>query len=254
MRLSKHMGKTLKEDPKDAQAISHKLLLRAGYMRHVSAGVFTVMPFLKRVLNKVTRIICNEMVTNNYEEVLLPALQPKELWVESGRWEEYANIDETMFVFKDKRGSTYGLGPSHLEVITDLVRREINSYKQLPQKLFQIHTAFRNEARPRFGLILSREFIMSDAYSFDTDKESLDASYQAMLDLYNNICKGISLTFRCVEATNDNSSHKFIALSDSGERHRFNYRTIADIVHVQIKIHRRSACLENYNRPPGIRD
>lgn len=217
MRLSKHMGKTLKEDPRDAQALSHKLLLRGGYMRQVSSGVFIIMPFLQRVFNKISEMIRDEMMTNDYEEVLLPALQPKELWVESGRWEDAANIDETMFVFKDQRGSTFGLGSSHHEVIADLVRREITSYKQLPRKLYQTHAAFRNETRPRFGLMLSREFIMSDAYSFDTDEDSLNESYQVAVDSCNNICKNISLTYRCVEADNEDSSNKLIALSDSGE-------------------------------------
>ena len=137
MRLSNHIGKTFREAPKDAQTVAHKLMLRAGYIKQVSAGIYAYMPFLLRALNKISQIIRDEMNTRDYEELLMPALQPKHLWVESDRWERYTEIDRIMFNFKDRRGNIVGLGPGHEEVITDIVRKEFSSYKHLPKKLLQ---------------------------------------------------------------------------------------------------------------------
>jgi len=221
MRQSKHIGKTLKEDPKDAQAVAHKLMLRAGYIKQVSAGVYTYMPFLLRTLNKICQIIREEMNANECEELLMPALQPKEFWVESDRWDRYTDIDGIMFSFKDRRGSIVCLGPTHEEVITDIVRKEVSSYKHLPRRLYQIQTKFRDEARPRFGLMRPREFMMNDAYSFDLDEAGLNASYQVMHDAYHNICKRIGLAYRCVEAdpgpVGGSHCHAFMVLADTGE-------------------------------------
>jgi len=221
MRQSKHIGKTLKEDPKDAQTVAHKLMLRAGYIKQVSAGVYTYMPFLLRTLNKISQIIREEMDANECEELLMPALQPKDLWVESDRWESYTDSDGMMFSFKDRRGTVVCLGPTHEEVITDIVRREVSSYKHLPKKLYQIQTKFRDEIRPRFGLMRAREFMMNDAYSFDLDEAGLDASYQVMHDAYHNICKGIGLAYRCVESdpgpVGGSYCHSFMVLADTGE-------------------------------------
>ena len=221
MRQSKHTGKTLKEDPKDAQTVAHKLMLRAGYIKQVSAGIYTYMPFLLRTLNKISQIIREEMDANECEELLMPALQPKDLWVESDRWESYTDSDGIMFSFKDRRGTVVCLGPTHEEVITDIVRREVSSYKHLPKKLYQIQTKFRDEVRPRFGLMRAREFMMNDAYSFDLDEAGLDASYQVMHDAYHNICKGIGLAYRCVEAdpgpVGGSYCHSFMVIADTGE-------------------------------------
>lgn len=221
MRLSNHLGKTFREAPKDAQTVAHKLMLRAGYIKQVSAGVYAYMPFLLRALNKISQIIREEMNTRDYEELLMPALQPKHLWVESDRWERYTEIDRIMFDFKDRRGNTLGLGPGHEEVITDIVRKEVSSYKHLPKKLYQIQTKFRDEIRPRFGLIQAREFIMLDAYSFDVDEADLAASYQAMHEAYHHICKRIGLAYRCVESdigeNGESSSREFIVFADTGE-------------------------------------
>jgi len=221
MRQSKHTGKTLKEDPKDAQTVAHKLMLRAGYIKQVSAGVYTYMPFLLRTLNKISQIIREEMDANECEELLMPALQPKDLWVESDRWDGYTDSDGVMFSFKDRRGTVVCLGPTHEEVTTDIVRREVSSYKHFPKKLYQIQTKFRDEARPRFGLMRAREFMMNDAYSFDIDEAGLDASYQVMHDAYHNICKRIGLAYRCVEAdpgpVGGSYCHSFMVLADTGE-------------------------------------
>ncbi|MCB1124977.1 MAG: proline--tRNA ligase, partial [Verrucomicrobiae bacterium] len=158
MRQSRHVGRTLREAPKDAQTAAHSLMLRAGYIQQVSAGVYSYLPLLHRTLNKIANIIREEMTRAGSEELLMPALQPRELWEESGRWERYTAVDGIMFAFKDRRGSTSCLGPTHEEVVTDILRREINSYKDLPKCVFQIQTKFRDEIRPRFGLMRAREF------------------------------------------------------------------------------------------------
>mgnify|MGYP001072379408 FL=1 len=221
MRLSQHLGKTLREDPKNAQTAAHKWMLRAGYIRQVAPGLYICMPFLLRTLNKISRVIRNEMSSNGFEELLMPALQPKELWEESGRWGAFTDRDGTLFAFKDRRGNTVCLGPSHEEVITDIIRREISSYKHLPKRAFQIQTKFTDESRPRFGLMRARESIAKNAYTFDMDEAGLDASYQAVKHAYRNIFERVGLTCRCVEtnagALGGIQCHEFVALVSSGE-------------------------------------
>ena len=221
MRQSRHVGKTLREAPKDAQTAAHALMLRAGYMQQVSAGVYSYLPLLFRTLNKISQVIREEMTAAGSEELLMPALQPRELWEETGRWERYTAVDGIMFSFKDRRGAVSCLGPTHEEVVTDILRREIKSYKDLPRSVFQIQTKFRDEIRPRFGLMRAREFIMKDAYSFDADDAALDISYEAMRLAYHRICERIGFKFRAVEADSGaiggSGSQEFMVLADTGE-------------------------------------
>ena len=221
MRQSRHIGRTLREAPKDAQTAAHALMIRAGYISQLSAGVYVYQPLLLRTLNKISQIIREEMARAGSEEMLMPALQPRELWEESGRWERYTAVDGIMFGFKDRRGSTVCLGPTHEEVVTDVLRREIKSYKDLPKCVFQIQTKFRDEIRPRFGLMRAREFIMKDAYSFDVDEAGLDESYEAMRKAYHRICERVGYNYRAVEADSGaiggSGSHEFMVLADSGE-------------------------------------
>ncbi len=221
MRQSRHIGKTLRETPKDAQTIAHSLMLRAGYIQQLSAGVYVYMPLLHRTLTRISQIVREEMVAAGAEELLMPALQPKELWEESGRWERYTAIDGIMFAFKDRRGSTVCLGPTHEEIITDILRQEIKSYKDLPKCAFQIQTKFRDEIRPRFGLIRAREFIMKDAYSFDVDEQGLEVSYEAMRKAYHRVCQRLGFKYCAVEADpgaiGGSGSQEFMVLADTGE-------------------------------------
>jgi prolyl-tRNA synthetase len=221
MRQSNHLGKTLREDPKDAQTVAHKLMLRAGFIKQIAAGVYAHMPLLLRTLNKISQIIREEMNANGYEELLLPALQPKNLWLDSGRWDDDDEIGGSIFVIRDRRGSSLCLAPAHEEVITEIIRKEVSSYKHLPKKLYQIQTKFYDETRPRLGLIRAREYIMKEAFSFDADEASLDSSYQAMHDAYHMICRRIGLEYRCVEADTgpgaDNRCHEFVAFADIEE-------------------------------------
>lgn len=223
MRLSHHLGKTLREDPKNAQTAAHRWMLRAGYIRQVSPGLYICMPFLLRTLNKISRVIRDELNLNGFEELLMPALQPKELWEESGRWDALTDTDGTMFAFKDRRGSTVCLGPSHEEVVADVIRREISSYKHLPRRAFQVQTKFVDESRPRFGLMRARESIAKSAYTFDMDEAGLDASYQAVKHAYRNIFERVGLDHRCVEtnagALGGIQRHEFVARVSSGEDH-----------------------------------
>lgn len=195
-------------------------MTRGGYIRQISPGVYAYMPFLLRTLDKISQIIRKEISAIGYEELLMPVLQPKDLWVESGRWERYTDVGGAMFSFRDRRGSVACLGLGYEEVVTDLIRREVSSYKQLPKKLFQIQTKFRDEIRPRFGLVRAREFLMMDAYSFDVDDTGLDTSYQAMHDVYHHVCKRIGLTYRCVEAdpggTGGSDCRDFLVLAEVG--------------------------------------
>jgi prolyl-tRNA synthetase len=221
MRQSRLPGKTLREAPKDAQTAAHALMLRAGYMEQLSAGVYVYMPLLLRTLNKLSRIVREEMEAAGSVELLMPALQPRELWEESGRWERYTAVDGIMFAFKDRRGATACLGPTHEEVVTDVLRREIKSYRDLPRSVFQIQTKFRDEIRPRFGLMRAREFIMKDAYSFDVDEAGLEASYEAMRRAYHRICERVGFRYRAVEADpgaiGGSGSQEFMVLADTGE-------------------------------------
>ena len=221
MKQSRLLGKTLREAPKDAQTAAHSLMLRAGYMQQLSAGVYVYMPLLYRTLTRLSQIVREEMEAAGAVELLMPALQPRELWEESGRWERYTAVDGIMFAFKDRRGATACLGPTHEEIITDILRREIKSYKDLPKCAFQIQTKFRDEIRPRFGLMRAREFIMKDAYSFDADEAGLEASYDAMRRAYHRICERIGFRYRAVEADpgaiGGSGSQEFMVLADTGE-------------------------------------
>ncbi|KAA0019171.1 proline--tRNA ligase [Salinicola corii] len=218
MRASQLQISTLKETPADAEIVSHQLMLRAGMIRRLTSGLYTWLPVGVRTLRKVERIVREEMDRAGAQEVLMPAVQPAELWQESGRWDEYG---PELLRLKDRHQRDYCVGPTHEEVITDLVRREIGSYKQLPTNFYQIQTKFRDEIRPRFGVMRSREFIMKDAYSFDTDEDGLKASYQRMYDAYVRIFTRLGLDFRPVLADNGSiggtGSHEFHVLADSGE-------------------------------------
>lgn len=209
---------TLRSTPAEAEIISHQLLLRAGYIRKGAAGVYTYLPLAQRVLKKIQDIIREEMNKAGGLEVLLPIMQPAELWLETGRWHVYG---EEMFRLKDRHNRDFCLGPTHEEIITDLIRGEVNSYRQLPLRLYQIQNKYRDERRPRFGLMRGREFIMKDLYSFDKDKEGLDISYQKMYDAYSNIFSRCGLRFRPVEADSGaiggNETHEFMVLAENGE-------------------------------------
>ncbi|ERS91758.1 proline--tRNA ligase [Halomonas sp. PBN3] len=218
MRVTQMLIATLKETPADAEVISHQLMLRAGMIRRLTSGLYTWLPLGLKTLRKVERIVREEMDRAGAQEVLMPAVQPAELWQESGRWEQYG---PELLRLKDRHDRDYCVGPTHEEVITDLVRKEIASYKQLPANFYQIQTKFRDEIRPRFGVMRSREFIMKDAYSFHVDEDSLKETYQAMYDAYVRIFTRLGLDFRPVIADNGaiggTGSHEFHVLADSGE-------------------------------------
>ena len=218
MRTSKYLIATTKETPADAVVISHQLMLKAGMIRKLASGLYNWLPNGLRVLQKVSRIVREEMDNAGALEVSMPVVQPAELWEESGRWDV---MGDELQRFKDRHDRDFCLGPTHEEVITDIVRNEINSYKQLPMNIYQIQTKFRDERRPRFGVMRSREFIMKDAYSFHLDQDSLDQTYQLMYDTYSNIFSRFGFSFRAVEADSGNiggnKSHEFHVLADSGE-------------------------------------
>ncbi|SOC55308.1 prolyl-tRNA synthetase [Chromohalobacter canadensis] len=218
MRASQLLLSTLKETPADADIVSHQLMLRAGMIRRLSSGLYTWLPLGLRTLRKVENIVREEMNRAGAQEVLMPAIQPAELWQESGRWDQYGNL---LLRIRDRHDRDFCYGPTHEEVITDLVRNEIRSYKQVPSNFYQIQTKFRDETRPRFGVMRAREFIMKDAYSFDIDQAGLQRSYDAMYDAYMRIFKRLGLDFRAVEADNGDiggtGSHEFQVLADSGE-------------------------------------
>ncbi len=218
MRVSKLLLATLKESPSDAEVISHKLMLRAGMVRKLASGLYTWLPLGLRVLRKVENIIREELNRVGSQEVLMPATQPSELWKESGRWEQYG---PELLRMKDRHGREFCFGPTHEEVITDMVRNELRSYKQLPASFYQIQTKFRDEIRPRFGIMRSREFLMKDAYSFHIDEVSLNETYEEMHTTYCKIFDRIGLDYRPVQADTGsiggNASHEFHVLADSGE-------------------------------------
>lgn len=218
MRTSQYLLSTLKETPTDAEVVSHQLMLRAGMIRKLAAGLYTWLPTGVRVLKKVENIVREEMNKSGAIEVVMPVVQPADLWQESQRWEQYG---PELLRFTDRGDRPFVLGPTHEEVITDLARRELSSYKQLPINLYQIQTKFRDEVRPRFGVMRSREFIMKDGYSFHLDKESLQQTYDVMHQTYCNIFNRLGLDFRPVQADNGSiggsGSHEFQVLADSGE-------------------------------------
>ncbi len=218
MRVSKALIPTVKETPGEAEIPSHKLMLRAGLMRKVASGIYEYLPLGVRSILKVSNIIREEMTRAGAQEVLLPIMTPAELWVETGRWQKYG---KELMRLKDRHERDYALGPTHEEVITDLVRRELKSYKQLPLNLFQIATKFRDEVRPRFGVMRSREFLMKDGYSFDVDNEACDKTYWAMVEAYKRVFKRCGLSFSPVEADSGliggSFTHEFMVLAETGE-------------------------------------
>ena len=218
VKMSELYAPTLKEDPVEADIVSHKLLLRAGMIRKVAAGVYTFLPLGFSVLQQVEDIIREEMDNIGSQEIMMPALQPAELWHESGRWNDYG---PELMRLDDRNGHGYCLGPTHEELITSIVRNELRSYKDLPKSLYQIQTKFRDEIRPRFGLLRSKEFIMKDAYSFHADSESLQEHYEQMGAAYARICERCGLDYRAVEADSGQIGGKvsieYMALADAGE-------------------------------------
>ncbi len=218
MRTSQILLSTLRENPSDAEVVSHQLMTRAGMIRKLAAGLYTWMPMGLRVLRKVEAIVREEMNRAGGQEILMPAIQPSELWQESGRWEQ---MGEEMLRLKDRHERDFCFGPTHEEVVTDLIRNELRSYKQLPANFYQIQTKFRDERRPRFGVMRAREFLMKDAYSFHIDDASLQQTYDVMYETYTRIFSRLGLEFRAVQADTGaiggNASHEFHVLASSGE-------------------------------------
>jgi prolyl-tRNA synthetase len=261
MRFSQFGLTTLKEVPAEAEIVSHKLMLRAGLIRRLASGLFTWMPIGLRVLRKVESVVRQEMNRAGAHELLMPAVQPAELWQESGRWDQYGPL---LLRMHDRHQREFCFGPTHEEVITDIARRELRSYKQLPVNFYQIQTKFRDEIRPRFGVMRSREFIMKDAYSFDIDRAGLEASYDKMHAAYTAIFERLGLRFRVVDADSGeiggSRSQEFHVLADSGEdaiaysdadHYASNIETAATV----IPPGRRPAATEPFERipTPGIR-
>ena len=218
MRVSKLYAPTLREVPAEAEVVSHQLMLRAGFMRKAAGGIYTYLPLAWRVLKKIERIVREEMDAKGSQELLMPIVQPAEIWQESGRWDVYG---AEMFRLQDRHNRCFCLGPTHEEMVTTLIRGDVRSYRQLPLSVYQIQNKYRDERRPRFGLMRGREFIMKDAYSFDRDEAGLDRSYQDMYDAYTNIFTRCGLNFRPVEADSGaiggSGSHEFMVIADSGE-------------------------------------
>src|SRR5512133_3168342 len=218
MRYSQYFIPTVKESPADAEVVSHKLMLRAGMVRKVAAGIYSYLPLGLRSIRKVENIVREEMNRAGAIEILMPMANPAELWQESGRWEKYG---KELLRFKDRKEAEFCMGPTHEEVVTDIVRREVRSYRQMPLNLYQIQTKFRDEIRPRFGLMRGREFIMKDAYSFDVNEAGAIAAYDKMYQAYRRIFERCGLNFRAVEADSGaiggSYSHEFMVLADSGE-------------------------------------
>ncbi len=218
MRWSKALIPTHKEDPADAETVSHRLMLRAGLIRKLTSGVYNYLPLGWRAIRKVEEIVREEMDRAGCQEILMPVVSPAELWQETGRWGIYG---KELWRVQDRNGRFFALGPTHEEIVTDIVRNEVRSYRELPFTLYQIQTKFRDELRPRFGVVRAREFIMKDAYSFHRDDDSLDETYRRMCDAYTRIFERLDLTFRPVEAATGaiggSTSHEFMVLSDTGE-------------------------------------
>jgi prolyl-tRNA synthetase len=218
MRVSKFFISTLKEAPSEAELVSHRLMLRAGYIKKLSSGLYTWMPLGLRVLRKVEAVVREEMNRSGGIELLMPAVQPAELWQETGRWDVFG---PQMLKIRDRHDNLFCFGPTHEEVITDIARREIKSYRQLPINFYQIQTKFRDEVRPRFGVMRAREFVMKDAYSFHTNFDSLEETYRVMYETYSRIFTRLDLQFRAVAADTGaiggSGSHEFHVLADSGE-------------------------------------
>ena len=218
MRVSKMFAPTLREVPAEAEVVSHQLLLRAGFMRKSTNGMYSYLPLAWRVLKKIENIDREEMDNAGAQEIMMPIMQPAEIWQESGRWGAYG---AEMIRLKDRHNREYCLGPTHEEMVTTLIKGDVRSYRQLPMNVYQIQDKFRDERRPRFGLMRSRDFIMKDAYSFDRDEAGLDVSYKSMYDAYTNVFNRCGLTFRPVEADSGaiggSGSHEFMVIAESGE-------------------------------------
>ncbi|MCH8208669.1 MAG: proline--tRNA ligase, partial [Nitrospinae bacterium] len=218
MRYSKILIPTLKESPADAEVISHQLMVRAGMIRKLAAGIYSILPLGLRTLKKVEQIIREEMNRIDGQEVFLPSIQPAELWNESGRWKLYG---KELLRFKDRHGRDFCYGPTHEEVITDIIRKDVKSYRQLPLLMYQIQTKFRDEVRPRFGVMRGREFMMKDAYSFHADQASAQETYEKMMQAYKNVFRRCGLVSKMVEADSGtiggSHSHEFVVVADSGE-------------------------------------
>jgi prolyl-tRNA synthetase len=218
MRYTQFFIPTLKETPSDAEVVSHQLMMRAGMIRKIAAGIYTYMPLGLRSIRKFEQIVREEMNRAGAIELLMPGVQPAELWIESKRWAQYG---KELLRFKDRKDNEFCMGPTHEEIITDIARREVKSYRQMPINFYQIQTKFRDEIRPRFGLMRGREFIMKDAYSFDVDSAAADLSYDKMYQAYNRIFERCGLNFRAVEADTGSiggsASHEFMVLASSGE-------------------------------------
>ena len=218
IRFSYCYSPTLKATPADAEVVSHKLLLRAGMVRRLTSGLYIYLPLGLKIIDKIANVVREEVNASGFQELLMPMVQPADLWKETGRWEHYG---KELLRFKDRNEREYCLGPTHEEVITDLVRGEVRSYRQLPVRLYQIQSKFRDEIRPRFGLMRGREFMMKDGYSFDADSAGAEQSYKLMYDAYTRIFRRLGLKFRAVEADTGsiggNFSHEFMVLADTGE-------------------------------------
>ena len=256
MKAAKLIFSTQREDPSDAEIVSHKLMIRAGLIRQVSSGIYNWLPTGKKVLHKVENIIREEMNSAGAQEILMPMVQPVSLWEESGRIEQYG---KELLIFKDRHDNEFCLGPTHEEVITDLCKNILTSYKQLPITLYQIQTKFRDEIRPRFGVMRSREFVMKDAYSFDLDQESLDLTYENIRAAYLNIFNRFGLDYRLVKADSGaiggSDSEEFHVLADSGEdllafSDKSDYAINAELL-IELQEDQDPASLEGQDSPDG---
>ena len=256
MKTSNLLLATQRENPSDAETISHKLMLKAGLIRQVASGVYNWLPLGVKVLRKVENIVRREMENSGAQEILMPMVQPGELWKETGRWQQYG---QELLTFEDRHDREFCLGPTHEEVITDLCRNEIRSYKQLPVIFYQIQTKFRDEIRPRFGVMRSREFIMKDAYSFDLSEQQMDDSYQSMRDAYVKIFNSLGLDYRIVKADSGAiggaDSEEFHVLADSGEdllafSDKSDYAINAELL-IESKSDQDPGSLEGQDSPDG---
>lgn len=256
MKTSNLLLATQRENPSDAETISHKLMLKAGLIRQVASGIYNWLPLGVKVLRKVENIVRREMENSGAQEILMPMVQPGELWKESGRWQQYG---KELLIFEDRHDREFCLGPTHEEVITDLCRNEIRSYKQLPVIFYQIQTKFRDEIRPRFGVMRSREFIMKDAYSFDLSEQQMDDSYQSMRDAYVRIFNSLGLDYRIVKADSGAiggaDSEEFHVLADSGEdllafSDKSDYAINAELL-IESKSDQDPGSLEGQDSPDG---
>ena len=256
MKTSNLLLATQRENPSDAETISHKLMLKAGLIRQVASGIYNWLPLGGKVLRKVENIVRREMENSGAQEILMPMVQPGELWKESGRWQQYG---KELLIFEDRHDREFCLGPTHEEVITDLCRNEIRSHKQLPVIFYQIQTKFRDEIRPRFGVMRSREFIMKDAYSFGLSEQQMDHSYQSMRDAYVRIFNSLGLDYRIVKADSGAiggaDSEEFHVLADSGEdllafSDKSDYAINAELL-IESKSDQDPGSLEGQDSPDG---